>query len=368
MTWNTTKTLALMALVVPMTGCDALKDWLSEVEGDLETRTTSVESVEGIATIEVEVSGQESFLLTTTSEELLAVESVHDPAGNRVLYWEDWYGTESLTGAIYLEGQSSVLNWPIREEDGTLTEGTWTVEVGVVDRSGYYTDATVDADLRLKTDGDLNAGTVKARIVYAEGLDTDEEVTNGVTRAVERWVEVWGPYGLALEVEYVDSDFSLDQSSPGEGSEHNEVAAGADGQQVTVLVAETIDGSLDYYGIAGGIPGTLSRTDNALIVVSWLANAGGDGAFSEADVQLFGETLAHEVGHYMGLFHPVELTYDFWDALSDTEVCDSQNECESAMQDNLMFPYPVCDWTECVAQEVMTDQQVGVKHRYTGTL
>ena len=146
------------------------------------------------------------------------------------------------------------------------------------------------------------------------------------------------------------------------------VAAGADGQQVTILVSETIDGSLDYYGIAGGIPGTLSRTDNALIVVSWLANAGGDGAFSEADVQLFGETLAHEVGHYMGLFHPVELTYDFWDALSDTEVCDSQNECESAMRDNLMFPYPVCDWTECVAQEVMTDQQVGVKHRYTGTL
>lgn len=360
--------IVLMALALPATGCDALKGLLSEIDGDLETRTFSVESSDGLATIEVDVAGQESFLLTATSGSLLAVESIHDPDGNRVLYWEDWYGSESLTGAVWLEGQSSVLNWPIRKSDGNLSEGTWTVEVGVVDNQGYYTDDTVNADLRLKTDGDLDAGTVSVRIVYAEGLDTDEEVTNGVTQAVERWVEVWAPYGLELEVEYLSSDFSLNQPSPGEGNEHSDVAGGSDGQQVTILVSETIDGSVDYYGIAGGIPGTLGRTDSALIIVSWLANAGGDGAFSAADVQLFGETLAHETGHYMGLFHPVEMTYDYWDALSDTEDCGSQNACESALRENLMFPYPVCDWTECVAQDDMTTQQVGVKQRYTGTL
>jgi hypothetical protein len=360
--------LVLSALALPATGCDALKDFLTEVDGDLETRTFSVDSSDGIATIEVDVDSQESFLLTATSGSLLAVESVHDPEGNRVLYWEDWYGTESLTGAVWLEGQSSVLNWPIRQADGSLSQGTWTVEVGVVDTQGYYTDDTVNADLRLKTDGDLSAGTVSVRIIYADGLDSDEEVTNGVTRAVERWIEVWAPFGLQLEVEYLSSNFSTNQPSPGEGNEHGEVAAGSDGQQVSILVSETINGSADYYGIAGGIPGTLGRTDSALIIVSWLANAGGDGAFSEADVRLFGETLAHETGHYMGLFHPVEMTYDYWDALSDTEACTGQNACESALQDNLMFPYPVCDWTECVAQDQMSDQQVGVKHRYTGTL
>ena len=35
--------------------------------------------------------------------------------------------------------------------------------------------------------------------------------------------------------------------------------------------------------------------------------------------------------------------------------------------DNLMFPYPVCTFRECVPQQKMTDGQVGVVMRYTGT-
>lgn len=358
----------LLPLVPLLTGCDALKDWLTEVDGDMETRTSTVESLDGIASVQVEVDGQRSFLLTGTSDKLLAVEAVYDPSGERVMYWEDWYGDQSLTGAIWLEGKNTVLNWPIRAEDGALTAGTWVVDIGVVNAQGYYTDSSVDVNLKLKTDPDLETGTVRARVVYAEGLDQEAEVTQGVERAVERWKEVWAPYGLSLEVEYASSSFSTDQPFPGEGEEHSQVAEGADGKELSVLITETIDGGLDYLGIAGSIPGALSPTDRALLVVSWLGNAGGDGSFSEDDIRLFGETLAHESGHYMGLFHPVEMTWDYWDALSDTASCSSQSACESAMEDNLMFPYPVCDWTSCVAQDQMTDQQVGVKHRYTGTL
>ena len=356
-------------LLLPLLGgCDLLDDVFSEFDGDLETRTFSADSVEGMATLDVELDGQEAFQLTATSGQLVAVEAIYDDDGDRVLYWEDWYGSQSLTGAIWLEGKDTVLNWPVRAEDRELSSGTWTVEVGVVDSEGYYTDATVNATLKLKQDADLLDGRVKARIVYAEGLSQDAVVSAGVEAAVTRWEEVWAPYGLELEPTYESSSYSSDQDFPGESSEHDDLAEGSSGSEVTVLVAETIDGGMDYYGIAGSIPGTLGQTSRALVVVSWLANAGGDGAFNDDDVRLFGETLAHEVGHYMGLFHPVEMTFDYWDALDDTDDCANQSGCESTLGDNLMFPYPVCDWTSCIAQDQLTGGQTGVSHRYTGTL
>lgn len=362
------RTSLLLPLIALLPGCDLFDDIVSEFDGDLETRTYSVQSVEGRAAVEVELSNQKAFQLTATSGQLLAVEEVRDENGDSVLYWEDWYGNESLTSAIYIEGKDTVLNWPIRAEDAQLSSGTWTVEIGVVDSQGYYVDDELDVVLKLKEDSDLQDGLVQARIVYAEGLMSDDVVTAGVQDAVRRWKEVWSPYGLALEVTYEDSSFGADLSFPGESSEHSQVAEGSDGTEITVLVGETIDGSIDYYGVAGGIPGTLSQTGRALVVVSWLANAGGDGQFSNEDVRLFGETLAHEVGHYMGLFHPVEMTFDYWDALSDTQQCASASKCEDQLGENLMFPYPVCSWTECVAQDDLTAGQTGVSHRYTGTL
>ena len=81
---------------------------------------------------------------------------------------------------------------------------------------------------------------------------------------------------------------------------------------------------------------------------------------------MFGELLAHEATHYLGVYHPVERALDRWDALDDTPACGSRRECEDALADNLMFPYPVCTMSSCVAAELLTDDQVGVALRYTG--
>ena len=67
-----------------------------------------------------------------------------------------------------------------------------------------------------------------------------------------------------------------------------------------------------------------------------------------------------------GLFHPVETTYDLWDALDDTEKCTNENECEDDLGANLMFPWPVCDSSGCVSQNQLTPEQQGVMHRYSG--
>ena len=82
---------------------------------------------------------------------------------------------------------------------------------------------------------------------------------------------------------------------------------------------------------------------------------------------MLGESIAHEVGHYLGLLHPVAQDFGHWDSLSDTSACTSQAECEAEMSGNLMFPYPVCDDEgTCVPQIGLTDDQARVIQRYVG--
>jgi hypothetical protein len=233
----------------------------------------------------------------------------------------------------------------------------------------YQTGMPVDLTLHRNGDADPASGTVRALVVYADGLAEDPEVAGGTEAAVEVWRDVWGAYGIELEAEYVPS--TIDPALPWPGSGEGPVEAAAalsDGTQVVVIVGDTIDGGIDYLGVSGSVPGTLIPTARSGTVVSWLANAGVDGAFSEEEVRIYGETLAHEVGHYVGLFHPVEEGYDYWDALDDTPECTNAGACAGALGDNLMFPWPVCDGHECLVQDELTDDQQQVMQRYSGTL
>ncbi len=360
------RTCLLGVALLALPGCLPLGQW----DGDLETRELTVTSdSDGIAAVDIDVSDHAAFELTGESSQYLSVERLLDPSGDVVVDWQDWTGRQGLTNAFYVEGKDTVFNWPIRPEDGDLANGTWVLELATVDDGNYYTgDVDIDVVTKLKLDDDWGSGTLNARIVYCAGLDQDAVVVGGVEGAVARWQDVWAPMGLSVSPSYDSYDCSGDLAFPGEDSTHADIAASADGSEVTILVGETIDGSTDYLGVSGGIPGTLSDTVHAVVVTSWLANAGTDGQFDSEDLRLFGETLAHEVSHYMGLYHPVEMTWDWWDALDDTSDCSSATACESALGDNLMFPYPVCDGSGCIPQDQLSDAQQGVDHRYTGTL
>ena len=103
--------------------------------------------------------------------------------------------------------------------------------------------------------------------------------------------------------------------------------------------------------------------------MSWVAHAGSNGTFSESEILLMGETMAHEMGHYIGLFHPVEDGWVYFDALEDTVTCNSWEQCDNRLGDNLMYPYPVCtgfSFDSCGRQDVLTAEQAGVQNRYLG--
>ncbi len=119
---------------------------------------------------------------------------------------------------------------------------------------------------------------------------------------------------------------------------------------------------------AAGIPGTVRATPVTYVVLSWLVHAGPNALFDDDEIRLMGETMAHEVGHYTGLYHPVESNFGFWDSLDDTSECTRANDCEDDLGTNLMFPYSICDANSCLATDQLTDGQVGIAQRYIGNL
>jgi hypothetical protein len=352
----------------------------AEPEGAAMVRTLQAEGVsddDGIWALEVAVEEGETALMITAQGELTqSLEAVYDPDGERVAHWREWYDDQSLTSAFYPYYDEVVINWPVRAEDAPLRPGTWTFELASTNNSGNYADGVeVSATVQLKEDPDLGAATIAARIVYADGLEEDAELVAAVEAAAERWREIWAAYGISLEESWgvapeVDGDVGWDL---GDSALQDASAEGTD-TDVLVVIVEEIGGDSYTYGVAGNIPGSVLPIPHSAVVVGWLAHAGGNGQFSEDDIRLMGETMAHEVGHYSGLFHPAEFDYSSyqpyaWDALTDTESCATYNQCENALGENLMFAFPVCpSWTYCNPQDVLSEQQQGVEHRYLGAL
>jgi hypothetical protein len=267
------------------------------------------------------------------------------------------------------------LNWPVRAEDPQLSDGWWSVVVAAIDYEGYYQrNASIDLTTQVKQDTSFSDGIVNVRIVYVDGLDGDPNVTGATEEAVEIWRTIWAAYGLSLSIDYdVRSDISADLPAMSDGSaDIDDISAGGTDADISVIIGDTVGGTTSVYGESGGIPGTLVEGEHSAVAISWITNAGGDGTFSSDDIQIYGETLAHEVGHYMGLFHPVD--YDgrtpySWDALDDTDECTSMNDCDAALGENNMYPFPVCpDFNSCLPQQTLSDGQTGVLHRHTGTL
>ena len=358
-------------------GCGDLLKELGTSDSSIETEEGEVITESGIATVTVNVDeGEDSFMLTADGEHLVAVERIVNPLGEVVFSWEDWYGVnENLTSAIWPNASEMVLNWPIRAEEGEIYPGEWDVVLSAsrtaADGNSYYQDnSRIRVVVQTKNDADFEYGVVSVRLVYADGVDDNAEVTEAMNAGIERWREIWAPYGLVPDVRIDSSSFDPDLPYPGDGSEEiYDLVLDSDEQEITMIIGETILGGTDYLGVAGGIPGTLTANTRSAVVLSWLASAGVDGRFDDVEISILGETMAHEVGHYMGLFHPVEQAgWNIWDACADTADCTSESSCMDLLGDNLMFPAPICDFSGCIEQDQLSVVQSEILHRYTGTL
>ncbi|MDP2311747.1 MAG: hypothetical protein Q8P41_02500 [Pseudomonadota bacterium] len=329
---------------------------------------------DGYLSIPVEVTEDGGIFQVVVTRErgMLSTEYLNGPDGSAILDWEDWYDSSfSLTESFFPTEFATTLNWPVREEDGPLEVGSYEVIISTLDAQGYYAGReNVQVEVLTRAEPNAARGALRVVVAYAEGVRDEPDVVASVEAAVDYWVELYAAVGVTLEPEY--SDIAVDAELPDTYEGLPEISAFHDSQDqrtLLMVVGERIAADRWLYGEAGGIPGPYASADHAAVFVSWLANAGSDAEFQEADILLFGETMAHEVGHFVGLFHPVEDGWEYWDALEDTSDCTGMGACEGSLGANLMFPYPVCTGgsaASCLRQDVLSGGQAGVVNRYVG--
>lgn len=140
----------------------------------------------------------------------------------------------------------------------------------------------------------------------------------------------------------------------------------ASGQAMNLFIIQDYADEPGTLGEAAGIPGPvgLFGMDGAGVIVAVDGHYWG----SELDTQTMGETMAHEVGHQMGLFHTTEDDGSRTESLEDTPACPasaddgdgyfSAEECSDFDGPNFMF------WVAGnLAQDQVSDSQAMVLSR-----
>lgn len=114
-------------------------------------------------------------------------------------------------------------------------------------------------------------------------------------------------------------------------------AARADGrinpQSIHVLIVRSLGADLRGYSM--GLPGPMgSDLATSAVLVSSRAFVDNEGFL---DVYGLAETTAHELGHYLGLYHTSEFDGQFHDPIEDTPQC-TDSSCPAQYWNNLMTP------------------------------
>jgi hypothetical protein len=275
---------------------------------------------------------------------------------------------------ISLAGEPSPLvatvNAPSRAADPAIEDGRYTAAVDLNEGEGRVVSFSVHS----KADSDLNNGRLTVNVfrvgVFAQNDALRPVIDEGlnVMRTIYREES-----GIEVQVNNFNIEGPAVLPDPSVGSDfYSSATAGRSSLAVNLFIGGDVevDGEEGLVlGIAANIPGPPISTARSAVAVSVLTSAGSDAQFDPVETRILGETFAHEVGHFMGLFHPVELAGGFavdQDPLGDTPSCFRNEDClEGSLKNNLMFPFAVQDASgQFVEQNQLSGEQRGVLNRY----
>ncbi len=275
-----------------------------------------------------------SFMLGTFMDNNSAVGfySLTDPDGTNILSSSSalYNFSSGRTGGY---GFASVL--VPHTTNFSAKAGTWTFKNYANDR----------VKLSLRTGSTPSTATIIVQ-PYITGTTWS---TNDIASALSVMSTIYSNNGITLSVKDTitisESQYATVSSSFIDSTTSALVSQGSDETLNLFFVEDQPSSETAILGVSAGIPGTMSIASSWNGVINYLsAHATG----STLNSQVLGETVAHEMGHWLGLFHTTESAGASFDPLSDTAQCpislDGDNdgkvyaeECDGYGADNLMF-------------------------------
>ena len=303
---------------------------------------------------------------------------VRDGDGNDYLH----PGRETISFGEELSPFNNVVSIPSRGIDPPVDASQrFTVNASAArDENGAtpLVGETITFSINSKADPNLSQGPLRVNI-FLVGDVGQQQSTLDITQAAEREFEriYASSAGIDVNIQELQVDGPVVIPRPDLGNSfYRSATGGVPSPGVNIFIGGDIadfgsgNGGGDVLGIAASIPGPPISSERSAVAVSIFAGAGPDGVYSNEEVRILGETLAHELGHFMGLFHPVDFdggSVAASDPLTDTPVCSFITQCVSdeSLIRNLMFPSPVADGQGgFVPQNELTRQQQEVMNRY----
>ncbi len=220
----------------------------------------------------------------------------------------------------------------------TMSLDTWASEVCWYVLEESTPGTTLDLNLYLVDVPGVTAATAEDHAPLTQVFDAIAELLEptGIVIGERRWYDV--PADVASLHSIVRSQWNVDellQSSRLVGPELDDALA----LNVFLTRGFSWDGII---GISGGLPGAAglhgTRSSGVVMTTEYADGLAAGSAFTSI-------VLAHEMGHYLGLFHTTEFTFAHWDPLDDTPRCTTGNSSTCPDLTNLMFPLAGDDHT-----------------------
>ncbi len=383
-----TSALGAAALLILSQACTVTEGPIEDDGGGASTSVGNV-SIEDLGSEEVDSSGELEVTLEVPSG-AQSVALVVDGAGSELVIASK---ITSPSGTVYFDFNADISINRTDATDGLYTlliptnpdvvmeEGDWLINLmsggGVFDASLTQVTKTAPATDKLL---DLNI-----YLVGTEGIDAATAETDpGIQTILTNVGSIYGSIGVGVRAityqditgadadtySVIDSDAelaSLFQLSPSESNISLNIFLVSD--------IATGGGGFSILGLAGGVPGPpvlqgTSRSGVAVNMGSYLAAvASGDQEMIDTAAAELEIIIAHESGHFLGLYHTVErngLALDGEihgeDPLSGTTTCPdsadadadgvlSPTECAGQGADNLMFWSPANDARTLTSQQ-----------------
>ncbi len=278
-----------------------------------------------------------SYMITpiTSNGEALWPVSITRPSGQTVSF----QGTNSfqVTGAQLFGFTNPTVIPPIQELDFQLESGTHTYTLNTNDSEICYyiventgTPSVIDVNVYLVDLPNLSASSAETNPNLQQMIDRVDDlygqinISLGEVRYFDVPTEAAQNYGVIQS----ESDVSnLVSYSDAPGSSADDVVSA----NVFIVRQFAMGGAL---GISLGIPGVVGLHGTGISGVALTGEYLGQGGnWFTANI------FAHELGHYLGLFHTSEQNGQMHDPVSDTPECTNfSNPTNCPDWGNLMFP------------------------------